>query len=94
MLSILLLLLLFRYAQRAFQRLGIRYDVSEEEIAECEQLIESHWRAVVGAYTVRLALAPLVEAYILLDRMLYLWEHSEYRLLASYIVCLLLLHIL
>ncbi|XP_067933429.1 methyltransferase-like protein 25B isoform X1 [Watersipora subatra] len=64
------------YAERAFKRLGLDYDVTENEIAECEKLIESHWKAVVGAYTVRLALAPLVEAYILLDRMLFLWEQG------------------
>ncbi|KAF6021109.1 RRNAD1 [Bugula neritina] len=64
------------YAERAFKRLGMEYDVTSNEIEECESLIESHWRAVVGAYTVRLALAPLVEAYILIDRVLYLWEHG------------------
>ena len=42
-----------------------------------EDMISTHWRAVVGAYTVRLALAPLVEAYILLDRMLYLSENGK-----------------
>lgn len=56
----------------------MEYDVTSSEIEECESLIESHWRAVVGAYTVRLALAPLVEAYILIDRVLYLWEHGMY----------------
>lgn len=63
--------------ERAFSKLGLPFDVTEGEIEDCEKLIETHWRAVVGMYTVRLALAPLVEAYILLDRMLFLHEHGE-----------------
>lgn len=78
---------LFRYCEKAFQRLGVPYDLSDEEISEAEAMIETHWRAVVGAYTVRLALAPLVEAYILLDRMLYLSENGQF-FYVSFIVIL------
>lgn len=61
------------------------FDVTEAELRECESMIDTHWRGVVGAYTVRLALAPLVEAYILLDRMLYLYEHGKLAVLSKHI---------
>lgn len=35
------------------------------------------WRRVVTVYSLRLALAPLVETVVLLDRVLYVLEHGE-----------------
>jgi len=65
------------YAERAFARLGLEHDVTEEEVRRATELVDSHWKAVVGCYVMRLALAPLVEAYVLLDRMIYLYERGE-----------------
>lgn len=38
----------------------------------------SNWKDVVAFYTIRLALAPVVETAILLDRMFYLQEQGWY----------------
>ena len=73
--------LYYRYAEKAFKKLGIEFDVSDDEISEAETSIQTEWRVVVGAYAIRLALAPVMEAYILLDRMIYLHEQGN-----SYVV--------
>ncbi|PVD20043.1 hypothetical protein C0Q70_20537 [Pomacea canaliculata] len=40
------------------------------------ELLTTQWRLVVAFYTLRLSLAPLIETAILLDRMLFLYEHG------------------
>ena len=50
---------------------------SEAELTTLEELVEEQWRRVVVFFVLRLALAPSVEAMILLDRKLYLLEKGE-----------------
>jgi hypothetical protein len=70
--------LCFRYANQALQKLGLDADVPAFllERAELDRL--PRWKEVVAFFTLRLALAPLVESLILLDRVLFLKELGQY----------------
>ncbi|XP_047984547.1 methyltransferase-like protein 25B isoform X2 [Leguminivora glycinivorella] len=60
-----------QYSTLALERLNIPVvDVARGE----SDLLQ--WRRVVTLYTLRLALAPLVETVVLLDRVLYVLEHG------------------
>ncbi|XP_028170962.1 protein RRNAD1 [Ostrinia furnacalis] len=64
-----------RYCSLAFERLQLPLPCHEAVWARARyDLIQ--WRRVVIVYTLRLALAPLVETVILLDRMLYVLEQG------------------
>lgn len=70
-----------RYAQElleSVQRVGPQPQLSwsQGELSELEEVVESEWRNVVVFFLLRLALAPAVEAMILLDRKLYLLEQG------------------
>ena len=51
-------------------------EVSDIVMTKAESLT-AEWHRVVAFYTLRLSLAPLVETAILLDRMLFLYEHGQ-----------------
>ena len=51
-------------------------EVSDAVMTKAESLTVE-WHCVVAFYTLRLSLAPLVETAILLDRMLFLYEHGQ-----------------
>ncbi|XP_072939456.1 methyltransferase-like protein 25B [Epargyreus clarus] len=61
------------YCQAALERLGLQ--ATPEECAYGRAAL-SRWAHVVVVYTLRLAIAPLVETVILLDRILYVLENG------------------
>ncbi|CAG9136999.1 unnamed protein product [Plutella xylostella] len=63
------------YCQMALQRLNIPVPSSHEVLSQAERDL-AQWRRVVAVYTLRLALAPLVETVVLYDRVLYVLEHG------------------
>ena len=67
-----------KYLAECYRRLGLAPLSSEESgalLAETTPMLE-RWQDVVAFYVLRLLLAPLWEALILLDRLLYLREHG------------------
>ena len=56
-------------------RLGEEQSLREEEQSSTARLVV-RWRLVVVFYTIRLALAPVVESLIHLDRLLFLTERG------------------
>lgn len=69
------------YAKLALDRLGLDTYIGDE-ILKTVQFKLSKWKDVVAFYTIRLALAPVVETLILLDRMFYLQEQG----VSSYLI--------
>jgi len=66
------------YVTACFHKLGLPPQSEEEEaatLAQCEPLLPQ-WRRVVVYYVLRLLLAPLWEAFLLLDRLLFLQERG------------------
>ncbi|XP_013385101.1 protein RRNAD1 [Lingula anatina] len=64
-----------RYIKEVLKKLGLDDQLSEEQIRKAQVQVND-WKSVVIFYVLRLALAPVVESVILLDRMLYLWEQG------------------
>ncbi|XP_053611279.1 methyltransferase-like protein 25B isoform X3 [Plodia interpunctella] len=64
-----------RYCALATERLNITLPKCERAWAQGEDDLQK-WRRVVTVYTLRLALAPLVETVVLLDRVLFVLEHG------------------
>ncbi|XP_037082018.1 protein RRNAD1-like [Pollicipes pollicipes] len=62
------------YARRALARLPVAAESLDLAPAAADL---RQWRRVVAFYSLRLMLAPVIETVILLDRMLYLWEHGH-----------------
>ncbi|XP_053611270.1 methyltransferase-like protein 25B isoform X2 [Plodia interpunctella] len=67
-----------RYCALATERLNITLPKCERAWAQGEDDLQK-WRRVVTVYTLRLALAPLVETVVLLDRVLFVLEHVSFR---------------
>ncbi|GFO14633.1 protein rrnad1-like [Plakobranchus ocellatus] len=69
------------YAAENLTKLGISLDsVPKDVLSDCTKLT-NHWKRVVGFYTLRLSLAPLVETLLLLDRALFLLDNGVRSLL-------------
>ncbi|KAL0850815.1 hypothetical protein ABMA28_006738 [Loxostege sticticalis] len=64
-----------RYCSLAFERLTLPLPKDPSVLARAHVDLQQ-WRRVVIVYTLRLALAPLVESVILLDRMLFVLEQG------------------
>ncbi|XP_064608363.1 uncharacterized protein LOC135472677 isoform X2 [Liolophura sinensis] len=64
-----------KYAEVCLKKLDVDPDLSEAQLHSAQTQI-GRWRDVVAFYTLRLALAPVIETLILLDRQLYLWEYG------------------
>lgn len=64
-----------RYCSLALERVNINLPTSPELFRRGEIDLQQ-WRRIVILYSLRLALAPLVETVILLDRMLYVLENG------------------
>ncbi|XP_059173577.1 methyltransferase-like protein 25B isoform X2 [Physella acuta] len=63
-----------QYALENLKKIGINSDrVPSELMQHCMSLTEG-WRRVVAFYILRLSLAPIVESFILLDRVMFLQE--------------------
>ena len=73
----------FRYAEKLLQSVLSSSDPppalswSKEQLSRLEELVEQEWRQVVVFFLLRLALAPVVEASVLLDRKLFLLEQGR-----------------
>ncbi|XP_070203805.1 uncharacterized protein [Littorina saxatilis] len=65
-----------QYAKVCLQRLGIDPSEVPDSVMTAAQSMTADWRRVVAFYTLRLSLAPLVETALLLDRMMFLYEHG------------------
>jgi len=63
------------YAVKATSKLPIEIETTEFETDQITEEL-SKWWEVVTYYTIRLALAPLIETVILLDRCVYLYENG------------------
>ncbi|XP_063432236.1 methyltransferase-like protein 25B [Mytilus trossulus] len=70
-----------RYAKIALDKLGLDSEI-DSDILKTLLCKLSNWKDVVAFYTIRLALAPVVETVILLDRMFYLKEQG----ISSYLI--------
>ncbi|ELT93725.1 hypothetical protein CAPTEDRAFT_126903, partial [Capitella teleta] len=66
-----------QYASQALQKLGLDAHIPEDLLSRAKEDRLPRWREVVGFFTLRLSLAPLIESLILVDRALYLEEHGE-----------------
>lgn len=70
-----------RYAQKLLESVATLsvspLSWSEEEIVGLECMVEKRWRAVVVFFVLRLALAPCVEAMVLVDRKTFLLEQGQ-----------------
>lgn len=64
----------YRYASQAQTRVKVPVGGAALSRAEADL---AQWRRVVALYTLRLALAPLIETLVLLDRVLYVLEHGK-----------------
>ena len=58
------------------KKLQLDPSLTEAQLQRAEHRL-ARWKEVVAFYTLRLSLAPLVETAILLDRVLYLYEHGK-----------------
>ncbi len=72
-----------RYAVKALGRLNLDPDINEAQLDRALQRL-SDWNHVVAFYTLRLVLAPVIETFILLDRVLYLHEQGGLTRLVDY----------
>jgi len=64
------------YAKQATSKLPVSIDPEELDTNEIHKELNSWWD-VVTYYTIRLALAPVLETVVLLDRCLYLYENGH-----------------
>lgn len=55
---------------------GLDPTLTSEQIRMLEEQ-EKRWKDVVSFFTIRLTLAPVIETLLLLDRMIYLFEHGK-----------------
>eukprot|EP00249_Psilotum_nudum_P004454 c17976_g1_i1 orf=210-2135(-) len=67
------------YACTALARLGLKH-ISVHELAQIWKEVEPHVALIGPFWSLRAVLAPVIETYILLDRLLYLQEHIHHRL--------------
>ncbi|CAL1527177.1 unnamed protein product [Lymnaea stagnalis] len=66
------------YVKAAFKKLGLSPDlISGELLSETEELYKHTKSQMVAFFQLKLVLAPLIEALILLDRLLFLLEQDE-----------------
>ncbi|KAL8625481.1 hypothetical protein ACOMHN_018626 [Nucella lapillus] len=65
-----------QYASQCLRRLGMDAAEVADDVMTTAESMTTDWRRVVAFYTLRLSLAPLVETALLLDRMLFLYEHG------------------
>lgn len=66
-----------RYIQLGLQKLGIPTEqLTDDLFAQAFKMTE-RWKDVVAFYTIRLALAPVVETLVLLDRLMFLYEKGK-----------------
>ncbi|XP_069138875.1 methyltransferase-like protein 25B [Argopecten irradians] len=63
------------YVQHSLEKIGSGSDVQALVMQQAHSYLP-YWQNVVAFYTLRLSLAPVVESLILLDRMMYLYEHG------------------
>jgi len=63
------------YASRAVSKLPVQIDAAEFDTESIRAELDSWWD-VVTYYTLRLALAPVIETVVLLDRCVYLHENG------------------
>ncbi|XP_076101879.1 methyltransferase-like protein 25B [Mytilus galloprovincialis] len=70
-----------KYAKIALDKLGLDCEIDSDMLKTLLSKL-SNWKDVVAFYTIRLALAPVVETAILLDRMFYLQEQG----ISSYLI--------
>ena len=61
--------------EKALAKLELDCNIDDDYLKTVEDKL-SAWKDVVGFYTIRLSVAPVVETVILLDRMLYLHEQG------------------
>ncbi|XP_047025222.1 methyltransferase-like protein 25B [Helicoverpa zea] len=64
-----------KYCLQALERINVPLPTSPAVLRRGYEDL-AQWRRVVVVYTLRLALAPLVETVVLLDRVLYVLEHG------------------
>lgn len=64
------------YAILGLEKLGIPREGLTPGLLEGATQLTARWKDVVAFYTIRLALAPAVEALLLLDRLTFLQEHG------------------
>ncbi|XP_045156232.2 methyltransferase-like protein 25B [Mercenaria mercenaria] len=63
-----------RYVRLGLQKLNIPEEQLPDELLHQADRMTEKWKDVVAFYTIRLALAPVVETLVLLDRMMFLYE--------------------
>ena len=63
------------YASRAVSKLPVQIDAAEFDTESIKAELDSWWDVVIY-YTLRLALAPVIETVVLLDRCVYLHENG------------------
>ncbi|XP_060572310.1 methyltransferase-like protein 25B [Ruditapes philippinarum] len=66
-----------KYVELGLQKLNIPQDQLTEELFHQAERMTERWKDVVAFYTIRLALAPVVETLVLLDRMMFLFEKGH-----------------
>ncbi|WAR00351.1 RRNAD-like protein, partial [Mya arenaria] len=65
------------YVRLGLEKLCIPTSDLTDEMLETAKKMNGHWKDVVAFYTIRLALAPVVESLVLLDRMMFLYEKDH-----------------
>ena len=65
-----------RYAVKALTRLKLDPTLTEDQLQRAHACM-ARWKEIVAFYTVRLALAPVMESLVLLDRVAFLQEHGK-----------------
>ncbi|KAL4228269.1 Ribosomal RNA adenine dimethylase domain-containing protein 1 [Mactra antiquata] len=66
-----------RYARLGLSKLGIPEDKLTDNLLHEASSMTERWKDVVAFYTIRLALAPVIETLLLLDRMIFLYEKGH-----------------
>lgn len=75
--------IIYRYAQKLLESVLATHPLvptlcwSEADLSDLQTMVEREWRSVAVFFMLRLAMAPVVEAMILLDRKLFLLEQGE-----------------
>ena len=59
------------------KKLDIPVEMLTKELLDTATKMTESWKDVVAFYTIRLALAPVVETLILLDRTMFLYEQGK-----------------
>ncbi|ESP00675.1 hypothetical protein LOTGIDRAFT_157965 [Lottia gigantea] len=64
-----------KYCKINLKKLGYNEVIPQDLMLEAKVYLKQ-WKNVMSFYTIRLALSPVLETIILLDRMLYLYQHG------------------